>query len=92
MNNSMATLAQSSNTHALMAAAGLGSGSTAGMVWSILFGIIGSVYFFYGKRQQRFSILLAGVALCIYTFVISNTYAIIGVGMLLTVVPYFLNF
>lgn len=92
MNSAIANLSQSSNTHALMAAAGLGSGSTAGMVWSILFGIIGSAYFLYGKKQQRFSVLLAGIALCIYTFVISNTYAIVGVGAALMAVPYFLDF
>ncbi|MHB8348513.1 MAG: hypothetical protein ACYDHM_15460 [Acidiferrobacterales bacterium] len=88
----MVPAAHSLNTSPLLAAAGLGSGSTAGMLWSILFGLIGSVYFVYGKKQKRFATLFSGVALMAYTFMVSNTYAIFLVGIGLMAVPYFLDF
>ncbi len=88
----MVPAAHSLNTSPLLAAAGLGSGSTAGIVWSILFGLIGGVYFVYGKKHKRFAPLFCGVALMAYTFMVSNTYAIFLMGIGLMAVPYFLDF
>ena len=34
----------------------------------IVFGIIGSGYFIYGKKQHRFMLMGAGAILCIYIF------------------------
>ncbi len=78
------------NTSPLLSAAGLGSGSAAGIFWSILFGLVGSAYFVYGKKQKRLAPLFSGVALMAYTFMVSNTYAIFLVGVGLMAVPYFL--
>ncbi len=80
------------NTGSLLSAAGLGSGSSAGMLWSILFGTIGGGYFIYGKKQKRLAPLFSGVALMAYTFMISNTYAIFFIGIALMAAPRFLDF
>ena len=88
----MVPAAHSLNASPLFAAVGLGSGSTAGMLWSILFGLVGGAYFVYGKKQKRFATLFSGVALMAYTFMVSNTYAIFLMGIGLMAVPYFLDF
>lgn len=88
----MLVSANSLNASSLLSATGLGSGSTAGMIWSILFGLMGSVYFVYGKKQKRFAPVFSGIALMVYTFLISNTYAIFFVGVGLMVAPRFLDF
>lgn len=84
--------ANSLNSNSLLTAAGMGSGSAAGMIWSILFGLIGGAYFVYGKKQKRFAPLFSGVALMVYTFMVSNTYAIFLIGVGLMVAPRFLDF
>lgn len=62
--------------------------STAYLLWSLLFGSIGVGYFIYGKRQQKFSALGAGAALCVYTFFVSNTYLLVAIGVGLLAVPF----
>ena len=88
----MMPAANSLNAGSLLTVAGLGSGSAAGMVWSILFGLIGGAYFVYGKKQKLFAPLFSGVALMAYTFMVSNTYAIFLTDIGLMAVPYFLDF
>lgn len=88
----MLPISNSLNTSSLLTATGLGSGSTAGIVWSILFGLIGGAYFVYGKKRKRFAPLFSGVALMAYTFMVSNTYAIFLIGICLMLVPRFLDF
>ena len=54
---------------------------------SVLFSSIGAGYFVYGKKQRQVVPLLTGLALCVYPYFLSNGYAIVVVGMLLTAVP-----
>ena len=61
------------------------------LMLSILFGSIGAGYFIYGKKQQQCVPLLTGLALCVYPYFLSNGYAIAVVGILLTVVPWFIR-
>jgi hypothetical protein len=42
------------------------------LLLSFLIGSIGFVCFVYGKRQSRFPHMLAGAALCIYPYFVSN--------------------
>ena len=59
---------------------------------SVLFSSIGAGYFVYGKKQRQVVPLLTGLALCVYPYVLSNGYAIVVVGILLTAVPWLIRF
>jgi hypothetical protein len=54
------------------------------LLLSLLIGCVGTVCFMYGKRQQRFPQMLAGVVLAVYPYFVSNllVMAAIGVGVL----------
>ena len=61
------------------------------LMLSVLFSSIGAGYFLYGRKQRQIVPLLIGFALCVYPYFLSNAYAIVVVGMLLTAVPWFLR-
>ncbi len=61
------------------------------IMFSTLFGSIGLGYFIYGKKQQKMVPLIAGIALCAYPYFISNVYAMVGVGIILTAVPWLIR-
>ena len=62
------------------------------LLFAMLFGSIGFGYFVYGKKQQRFAALLAGLALIIFPYFVSNTYALAVVGLGLMAAPFFFDF
>ena len=66
--------------------------TTSSLLFAMLFGSIGLGYFIYGKKQQRFAALLAGLALIVYPYFVSNTYALVVTGMGLMAIPYFVDF
>ncbi|MBU0986245.1 MAG: hypothetical protein KKH68_03235 [Proteobacteria bacterium] len=55
---------------------------------SMFFGSIGVGYFVYGKKQQQLTMMLSGIALCVYPYFISNAYAMVAIGIVLTAVPW----
>lgn len=61
------------------------------IMFSTLFGSIGLGYFIYGKKQQKMVPLIAGIALCAYPYFISNVYTMVGVGIILTAVPWLIR-
>lgn len=58
----------------------------------MLAGVIGAAYFVYGKRQEKFAPMLAGVMLGIYPFFTSNPYLLVIIGAALMAVPFFTDF
>ena len=66
--------------------------TTNSLLFAMLFGSIGFGYFVYGKKQQRFAALLAGLALIIFPYFVSNTYALAAAGLGLMAAPFFLDF
>jgi len=56
---------------------------TAWLMWSGLFGLIGAAAFLYGRRQRRGGPVLVGVALMVYPYFVSNTFAVVGIGAVL---------
>lgn len=50
-----------------------------------LFSLIGFAVFTYGRRQRTATHTAIGVALMVYPYFVSSTYALIGVGVLLLV-------
>ncbi|MGE4071389.1 MAG: hypothetical protein AB7E72_09465 [Lysobacterales bacterium] len=66
-------------------------GSTAGLLWGVLFSAIGLGYFLYGKKQRVISPMLFGVALMMYPWFLANTWMLFIVGVLLSAGPYFIR-
>src|SRR5262250_2653127 len=58
---------------------------------SVLFSSIGIGYCIYGKRQHQVVPLCTGLALCVYPYFMSNGYATVVVGLLLTAVPWLIR-
>jgi len=63
--------------------------NTATMMWGLLFGSIGAGFFVYGKKQGKPVPLLCGIALVLFPYFVSNTLALVAVGVLLCAIPYF---
>jgi hypothetical protein len=61
------------------------------LLWGVLFSSIGLGYFLYGKKQNAIVPLLAGIALFIFPYVISDVYVLVLTGTALTAVPYFIR-
>jgi hypothetical protein len=67
----------------------MGNGTT--LLFGMIFGSIGFGYFVYGKKQQKFIPMAAGVGLCSYPYFVSNVYLMIGIGVILTVLPWLIR-
>jgi hypothetical protein len=50
----------------------LNFGDGSSLILSLVIGCVGFVCFAYGKRQQRFPQMLAGVILSVYPYFVSN--------------------
>jgi hypothetical protein len=55
----------------------------------VLFGSIGLGYFIYGKRQSAPLPLICGIALIVFPYFVSNTWLLVGIGVILCSIPYF---
>jgi len=56
-----------------------------------MFGAIGLGFFTYGRRQKAVVPLLAGIALFIFPYFISNVYMLVIAGAALVALPYFVR-
>jgi hypothetical protein len=61
------------------------------LLWGLLFGSIGLGYFIYGRKQSRAVPLVCGLALIVYPYFVSNITLLVGIGVLLAAIPYFLR-
>ena len=66
-------------------------GSTAVLMWGLLFGSIGVGFFIYGRKQKAVVPLCVGVALCVFPYFIANVYVLVLVGVVLMAIPYFVR-
>jgi hypothetical protein len=66
-------------------------GNSSGLLLGVLFGAVGLGYLTYGRRQKAVIPLVVGVALCVLPYLISNVWVLIGVGVILAGVPYFMR-
>ena len=64
---------------------------TALLMWGMLFGAIGFGYFLYGKKQKAIIPLCVGIALCVFPYFIDNVYVLVGGGVILVAIPYFVR-
>jgi hypothetical protein len=65
---------------------------TAWLFWGLVFGSIGLGYFMYGKKQGSAAPLICGIALMLYPYLAGGSaFAMIGIGVVLTAIPYFVR-
>jgi hypothetical protein len=64
---------------------------TASLLWGLLFGSIGLGYFIYGKKQRSIVPLVCGFALMLFPYFVPNIMLLVGMGVLLVIIPYFLR-
>lgn len=57
----------------------------------MVFSSVGLGFFMYGRKQRAIVPLVCGLALMIYPYFVSNTMALVAVGSVLSVLPYFLR-
>lgn len=67
------------------------STDTAIWMWALLFGSVGLGYFVYGRKQRRAVPLIVGLALMAFPYLVSDPYALVGIGAVLMAVPYFVR-
>jgi hypothetical protein len=58
------------------------------LLFYMITGTIGTAYFIYGKKKSNFTAVMSGIALFVYPYFITNTYAVIGVGLALIALPF----
>ena len=66
-------------------------GSTAVLLWGLLFGSIGFGFFLYGKKQKAVVPLITGIVLCVVPYFIANVYVLVTVGVILVAIPFFVR-
>ena len=63
----------------------------ATLLWGLLFGSIGLGFFLYGKKQRAVVPLVCGLALMGFPYFVSNVVLLVGIGVVLMAIPYFLR-
>jgi hypothetical protein len=63
----------------------------AQLLWGLLFGSIGLGYFMYGKKQKAVVPLVCGLVLIVFPYFVSNALLLVGIGVVLAAIPYFLR-
>ena len=64
---------------------------TAVLLWGLLFGSIGLGFFIYGRKQRAVVPMICGLALMVFPYFVSNTILLVGIGVVLIAIPYFLR-
>lgn len=62
---------------------------SATALWGLLFGSIGLGYMLYGKKQRRPLPFGCGLLLMVFPYFVTNTIALVAIGVALSVLPYF---
>jgi len=60
----------------------------ATLYFNIVIGALGVAYIVYGRRQARIVPVVAGIALCFYTYFVDGWLALAGIGALLAAAPF----
>ena len=74
------------------------AGKTAGyaavnsLLISVFAGAIGAGYFMYGRRQTKIVPMVSGILLCIYPYFVDSLLWLLGIGIVLAVAPFVVDF
>jgi hypothetical protein len=61
------------------------------LIW-VITGAIGAGYFIYWKKQSMAMPMICGIALCVYPYFFWDIWVLIGIGIVLIALPFFLRF
>lgn len=61
------------------------------LFWGMLFGSLGLGYLSYGKRQKRVVPFACGLALIVFPYFITSLWLLLGIGLLISAIPYFIR-
>jgi hypothetical protein len=61
------------------------------LIIGMIAGAIGTGYFIYGKRQQKFVPMMAGLMLGLYPFFTSNPWLLALIGAVLMAAPFMID-
>lgn len=64
---------------------------TTNLIWGLIFSSIGIGYFIYGRQQSNLVARYCGIALILYPYLVTNTLALVAVGIVLMLTPRFLE-
>ncbi len=62
------------------------------LIVGVFLGVIGMGYFVYGKRQKHTPAFLSAIGLFIAPYFTSNIYILIGIGIVLILFPFYVDF
>ncbi|UOG18441.1 amino acid transport protein [Acinetobacter sp. PK01] len=62
------------------------------LLLGVIFSSIGLGYFLYGKKQRLTVPFVAGLVLMVFPYFIESNVLLSGIGILLSIIPYFLRF
>ena len=62
------------------------------MITGVFLGVIGMGYFVYGKRQKHIPAYIAAIGLFIAPYFTPNIYILLLVGIILILMPFFIEF
>lgn len=65
--------------------------NTTQLLLGLIFSSIGLGYFLYGKKQKKMVPLVCGLLLMVYSYFIDTTLWLSGLGILLSLLPYFIR-
>jgi hypothetical protein len=61
------------------------------LLWGLLFGSAGLGLFIYGRNQEKLIPKYCGIALMVFPYFVPNTYWLLGIGLGVLALPYFLR-
>jgi hypothetical protein len=70
---------------------GFGELNSTVLMWGVLFSSVGLGYFMYGKKATNPWFRLTGIGLMIYPMFVTNTWAVVGIGVGLAALPQFID-
>lgn len=65
--------------------------TTSSLLWGVLFGSIGLGFLIYGRKQRAVVPLVCGLGLMIFPYFVTNSIALVAIGVVLMAIPYFLR-
>ena len=54
---------------------------------ALIFGAVGFVYFSYGRKQARISMIVSGLLLMVYPYFLDSKISLVVIGVALSLVP-----
>ena len=63
----------------------------ATLLWGFLFGTIGISMAVYGRKQKKIVPMACGVMLVVFPYVVTEVYALVGLGVLLIIIPFLIR-